>query len=510
MARLIRYPLILSIILSIGCATNQGKTGSSLFGGKSNFPNLNRVVVFNGSNFSKKNEDGKEIGVTDEGWKSARYYFDKEKTPYTGDVILPNFGSTNDVAEAVFTFEKGRQEGGAIQKYPSGKPKAEGVIKDGSIVSAKGWHENGKNKFEAKIENGKLVSLRMWNESGKQDNPENLPKRIPAYIRGVSADAALTNAGLTRGALAPPDMGGLSLDNWLKLRANLDQKSRYQYIFNNVRNLYIKQRYNQRNAVLASYNLIRSPQYAYRYLLFIYYGQVAIDSAAAAPKPESPEPESPEPESPAQQERVFTGSGFFISRDGYFITNYHVIEDTRKVKVRRGQTTYKTKVVKIDKRLDLALLKVEIRGNFETIPIASSAGVSLGDKVYTIGYPMSGIQGIMPKYTEGTISSLAGIRDESSRYQVSVPVQPGNSGGALVNENGHITGVIVSGLSTKYFLENEGIAPQAVNYAIKSSFLIGFLEGSGVRFRQAHGLNSLNSGSSIKRTEASVGHVIAR
>ena len=78
MTRLIQYPLILSIILSIGCVTNQGKTGSSLFGGKSDFSNLSRVVVFDGSNFSRKNEDGKEIGVTDAGWETARYYYDKE------------------------------------------------------------------------------------------------------------------------------------------------------------------------------------------------------------------------------------------------------------------------------------------------------------------------------------------------------------------------------------------------------------------------------------------------
>jgi serine protease Do len=151
-----------------------------------------------------------------------------------------------------------------------------------------------------------------------------------------------------------------------------------------------------------------------------------------------------------------------------------------------------------------------LKSVFLPLPITKSDGASLGDKIYTIGFPRSGIQGLLPKYTEGTISSMAGIRDEASRFQVSVPVQPGNSGGALVNENGQIVGVIVSGLSTKYFLENDGEPPQVVNYAIKSSFLLGFLEGTDVRYIIGTPRNAERGKASVRRTQHGIGHVITR
>ena len=147
---------------------------------------------------------------------------------------------------------------------------------------------------------------------------------------------------------------------------------------------------------------------------------------------------------------------------------------------------------------------------FLPLPITKSAEASLEGKIYTIGFPRSGIQGLLPKYTEGTISSLAGIRDEASRFQVSVTIQPGNSGGALVNENGQIVGVIVSGLSTKYFLKNDGAPPQVVNYANKSSFLLGFLEGTDVRYIIGTRQNAQRGKASVGRTQHGIGHVITR
>lgn len=167
-----------------------------------------------------------------------------------------------------------------------------------------------------------------------------------------------------------------------------------------------------------------------------------------------------------------TGSGFFITDDGYLITNFHVVRDEKKVKVKRGSAVYQAKVVHVDEDNDLALLKVS--GTFSPL-IISTNDAQLGEGVFTIGFPDILIQGTEPKYTDGKISSLAGIRDDPKDYQISVPVQPGNSGGPLVDLNGNVVGVVVAKLNDMAALDSSGDLPQNVNYAIKGKYLNDFL-----------------------------------
>jgi len=123
----------------------------------------------------------------------------------------------------------------------------------------------------------------------------------------------------------------------------------------------------------------------------------------------------------------------------------------------------------------LALLKVE--GNsFTALPLAGTKGPELGADVFTIGFPNPDIQGFEAKYTDGKISSLAGIRDDPTTFQVSVPVQPGNSGGPLLNRYGAVDGVIEARLNDAAIFAQSGAMPQNVNYAIKVSTLRAFLK----------------------------------
>ena len=92
------------------------------------------------------------------------------------------------------------------------------------------------------------------------------------------------------------------------------------------------------------------------------------------------------------------------------------------------------KVVKVDAANDLALLKAD--GQFAPLPIAASRAVKLGGTVATVGFPNIGLQGFAPKLAKGEIASLSGAGDDARYFQISVPVQPGNSGGALVDERG--------------------------------------------------------------------------
>jgi S1-C subfamily serine protease len=100
----------------------------------------------------------------------------------------------------------------------------------------------------------------------------------------------------------------------------------------------------------------------------------------------------------------------------------------------------------------------------------------LGGTVARVGFPNIGLQGFAPKLAKGEIASLSGATDDARNFQISVPVQPGNSGGALVDERGNVVGVVSAKLNARAPLASSGALPENVNYAVKSSYLLSFLE----------------------------------
>ena len=169
-----------------------------------------------------------------------------------------------------------------------------------------------------------------------------------------------------------------------------------------------------------------------------------------------------------------SGTGFFITEDGYLITNEHVAGNGALVRVVAQDGILPARVVKVDSANDLALLKAE--GRFAPLPLVSSRDVKLGRTVATVGFPNIGLQGFAPKLAKGEIAALSGAQDDPRYFQISAPVQPGNSGGALVDERGNVVGVVTAKLSAKATLATSGALPENVNYAVKSSFLLSFLE----------------------------------
>ncbi|HLH54141.1 MAG TPA: serine protease [Verrucomicrobiae bacterium] len=169
-----------------------------------------------------------------------------------------------------------------------------------------------------------------------------------------------------------------------------------------------------------------------------------------------------------------SGTGFFISDDGFLITNDHVVNNASDVQVVTSVGTFRAKLVQSDAGIDLALLKAE--GKFCGLPIAGSRAVRLGGTVATIGFPNPLLQGFAPKLAKGEIAALSGAADNPRHFQISVPVQPGNSGGALVDERGNVVGVVSAKLDASLALAASGVLPENVNYAVKSSYLLSFLE----------------------------------
>ncbi len=168
-----------------------------------------------------------------------------------------------------------------------------------------------------------------------------------------------------------------------------------------------------------------------------------------------------------------TGSGFFISEDGWFITAAHVVAGAQEVRLLVRGESIPAAVIRVDHANDVALLKAE--GRFAALPLADGQGLKLGDAVFTIGFPMPGLQGQSPKLTRGDISSMAGLQDDPRHFQVSIPVQPGNSGGPLCSADGSVQGVIVSRINDEIVMQSSGVVPQNINYALKNAYLLPLL-----------------------------------
>ncbi len=156
------------------------------------------------------------------------------------------------------------------------------------------------------------------------------------------------------------------------------------------------------------------------------------------------------------------------------MTNEHVVKDAAQIRLVTSAGVLTAKVVKVDAANDLALLKAV--GRFAPLPVAASRTVRLGATVATVGFPNIDLQGFAPKLAKGEIGALSGAQDDPRYFQISVPVQPGNSGGALVDERGSVVGVVAAKLDAKAALTTSGALPENVNYAVKSSFLLSFLE----------------------------------
>ena len=144
-----------------------------------------------------------------------------------------------------------------------------------------------------------------------------------------------------------------------------------------------------------------------------------------------------------------SGSGFLVSQDGWILTNEHVVGDAKLVDIRQPDgKILQANVVKTDSVNDLAFVKADLTSASWLVVYQTGKGPDLGRPVFTVGYPDPQVQGVEPKFTSGSISALSGIGDRKDRFQTSVPVRGGNSGGPLVDvETGLVIGVVNSKLT---------------------------------------------------------------
>jgi S1-C subfamily serine protease len=193
------------------------------------------------------------------------------------------------------------------------------------------------------------------------------------------------------------------------------------------------------------------------------------------------EPRTPTPgrvterTSPEQTAKKGYGTGFAINDDGVIITSYHVIKNAKQIQVQfQDGTAVPAKVVKKSPNIDIAILKIDTPTP-DYLVMDSQPELAVGDHVFTIGFPVEELLGQEPKFTDGAISSLSGIKGEATFMQITVPVHPGNSGGPLLSENGKVVGVIAATIAFQPFMEQTRAMPQNINYAVNGSFVAPLL-----------------------------------
>lgn len=170
------------------------------------------------------------------------------------------------------------------------------------------------------------------------------------------------------------------------------------------------------------------------------------------------------------------GTGFFVNRLGHIVTNFHVVSECTAVGAQHGDSAGEVTFVAGDPSNDLALLKWTGQVPSDTVTLRQGRDVSIGEGVMAVGFPFSQFLGSQPKVTTGIVSSTAGPADDVRILQVTSPVQPGSSGGPLLDESGNVVGVVVGGLGVLEFAEATGKIPQNINFAIKASVVRSFLD----------------------------------
>ena len=180
-------------------------------------------------------------------------------------------------------------------------------------------------------------------------------------------------------------------------------------------------------------------------------------------------------------DKIFTGSGtaFFISDKGHMITNHHVVNYCNITKVNYFGKTGTAKILAYDRVNDLALLETDIipKDKFDI----SNRDPKLLDDIYVAGYPFGKAVSSSVKVTKGVVSALAGSQDNYALVQIDAAIQPGNSGGPIVNTSGDVVGVAVAKLDFKDAMESYGVIPENTNFGIKSSILKNFTSANSIK-----------------------------
>ena len=206
--------------------------------------------------------------------------------------------------------------------------------------------------------------------------------------------------------------------------------------------------------------------------------------AARGDKGAAPATATVRPDAPHEKKLASTGTGFFISPDT-LVTNNHVVAGCVELKLRKnGGDAGGVRLLATSASDDLAVLRAPAP-NKSFLKLRVGAPIKPAEPVLVFGYPLAQALSSAGNTTLGNVTALSGLRDDSRYIQISAAVQPGNSGGPAIDESGRLMGVVVSKLNAVAFARLTGDIPQNVNFAIKVSTLVNFLEAHNIRYEPA-------------------------
>lgn len=205
-------------------------------------------------------------------------------------------------------------------------------------------------------------------------------------------------------------------------------------------------------------------------------------------KEKDPGPSSTPPQTAASTDKEdetkgrSSGTGFVVSTKGHLLTNNHVVRRCTNVDMLlpTGETV-SGRVLARDSRNDLAL--IQSARMFSSVASFRKSPIRSGENVIALGYPYRGLLAADVNVSVGIVSAMAGIRNDTSQLQISAPVQPGNSGGPLLDQAGAVAGVVVAKLDALEVAKAVGDIPQNVNFAIKGELAQAFLRSHDIEPR---------------------------
>ena len=188
------------------------------------------------------------------------------------------------------------------------------------------------------------------------------------------------------------------------------------------------------------------------------------------------------------------GTGFVVSQSGHIVTNNHVVDGcVGDIQGNlSGEAQVPLRVVSTDKTNDLALLQGPA-GSFKGVASIRDKSIRPGDSVVAIGYPYHGLLTSDFTVTTGIVSSLSGLLNDTRFLQISAAVQPGNSGGPLLDSKGQIVGIVAAKLNALKFASATGTIPENINFAIKPGALRDFLDNSVVPYQTSDNKSDLGT-----------------
>lgn len=214
--------------------------------------------------------------------------------------------------------------------------------------------------------------------------------------------------------------------------------------------------------------------------------------ATISPPPQPPvtpavtPPAAVTPKASNSDPNISSGTAFMVGKNGQLLTNAHVVKDCKAIAAEQPGVAglVMAKILAQDRTNDLALIQISPPFPNWSVPKFRQRA-RLGEDVFVFGYPLTGIVASSGNFTRGSVTALAGMGDDTGKLQLTAPVQPGNSGGPVLDQTGAVVGVVVAKLDALSLVKATGSFPEQINFAIKANAAVSFLESNGIEITDA-------------------------